>query len=358
MPDPGVAPHLALTPYLPFTRRAIAVRERSGWGANTPSRGVVPGKPSKSRGVRGTLLAARRVLPGLPYPSTLWLAWPQMRPRSRLPPIRPRPLLSALALTVAVALGACASMPVRSASQPEVELPAQWSQGGAADHATALAQWWQRFDDPHAHHPGHPRAARPTPPCAVRRPRCARRGRCATFRPPVSGRTSAPRPRRSAASRATRQRPTSSRPASTRAGSRTSSAASAAPSSASEADAQASAASLADAQVSVAAEVAVDYVQLRGFQARLAIARSNLTSQQETVQITDWREQAGLVTSLELGAGAHRGRADAGPDPGPGDQRRAGPPRPGGADRAGAGRHAGRSSRSRRRCRRPRTTSC
>ena len=67
---------------------------------------------------------------------------------------------------------------------------------------------------------------------------------------------------------------------------------------ASEADAQASAARLAATQVSVAAEVAVDYVQLRGYQARLAIARSNLASQQETVQITDWRLQAGLVLSL------------------------------------------------------------
>lgn len=69
---------------------------------------------------------------------------------------------------------------------------------------------------------------------------------------------------------------------------------------ATEADAQASEASLADVQVSVAAEVALAYIQLRGQQTQLAIARSNLTSQQETLQITDWRAQAGLITSLEV----------------------------------------------------------
>lgn len=69
---------------------------------------------------------------------------------------------------------------------------------------------------------------------------------------------------------------------------------------ASEADAQASWASLADIQVSIAAEVALAYIQLRGQQAQLQIARNNLASQQETLQITDWRLQAGLTSSLEL----------------------------------------------------------
>ena len=69
---------------------------------------------------------------------------------------------------------------------------------------------------------------------------------------------------------------------------------------ASEADAQASQASLADVQVSIAAEVALAYIQLRGQQAQLQLARNNLASQQETLQITDWRLQAGLTTTLEL----------------------------------------------------------
>jgi outer membrane protein, multidrug efflux system len=51
--------------------------------------------------------------------------------------------------------------------------------------------------------------------------------------------------------------------------------------------------------VSVAAEVALAYMALRNAQARLAIARDNLASQTETLQLTQWRLQAGLVTSLE-----------------------------------------------------------
>jgi NodT family efflux transporter outer membrane factor (OMF) lipoprotein len=69
---------------------------------------------------------------------------------------------------------------------------------------------------------------------------------------------------------------------------------------ATEADAQAAQASLRDVQVSMAAEVALAYLQLRGYQAQLAIAQNNLASQQETLQITQWRAQAGLVTSLEV----------------------------------------------------------
>ena len=67
---------------------------------------------------------------------------------------------------------------------------------------------------------------------------------------------------------------------------------------ASEADAQAAQANLGAVQVSLAAEVALNYITLRSLQERLAIARSNLASQQETLQISQWRLQAGLVTSL------------------------------------------------------------
>jgi outer membrane protein, multidrug efflux system len=62
----------------------------------------------------------------------------------------------------------------------------------------------------------------------------------------------------------------------------------------------ASASSLGDVQVQLAAEVVLTYVLLRTTQMRWGIAKSNLTSQQETLQITDWRQQAGLVTMLEV----------------------------------------------------------
>lgn len=69
---------------------------------------------------------------------------------------------------------------------------------------------------------------------------------------------------------------------------------------AADADTRASAATLGDVQVSVTAEVAVNYMQWRGLQERLVIAQANLDSQQETLQITQWRDQAGLATVLEV----------------------------------------------------------
>lgn len=69
---------------------------------------------------------------------------------------------------------------------------------------------------------------------------------------------------------------------------------------AAKADEDASQASLHEVQVILASEVALNYVELRSFQQRLAIARDNLATQSETLQITDWREQAGLATTLDL----------------------------------------------------------
>ena len=69
---------------------------------------------------------------------------------------------------------------------------------------------------------------------------------------------------------------------------------------AAEADLGASQASLHDTQVTLVAEVALNYIQLRSYQARLTIAHDNLATQQQTLQITDWREQAGLATSLDV----------------------------------------------------------
>jgi multidrug efflux system outer membrane protein len=68
---------------------------------------------------------------------------------------------------------------------------------------------------------------------------------------------------------------------------------------ASRATLQASAASLDYTRIAVAAEVGASYILLRSAQARALIATENLASQQETLQITQWRQQAGLVTELE-----------------------------------------------------------
>jgi NodT family efflux transporter outer membrane factor (OMF) lipoprotein len=67
-----------------------------------------------------------------------------------------------------------------------------------------------------------------------------------------------------------------------------------------EAGIQIAKANLRDVQLSMAAEVALAYIQLRGIQAQLDIAERSLASQTETLQMTQWQAQAGLVTSLEV----------------------------------------------------------
>lgn len=69
---------------------------------------------------------------------------------------------------------------------------------------------------------------------------------------------------------------------------------------AAQADLEASEASLRDVQVSLAAEAAINYVELRASQAALDIARANAASQAETLQLTQWRAQAGLTSTLDV----------------------------------------------------------
>lgn len=66
------------------------------------------------------------------------------------------------------------------------------------------------------------------------------------------------------------------------------------------ADLEASRASADNARVSLLAEVARNYVELRADQRRIAIARDNLASQDETLRITEWRYQAGLARASEV----------------------------------------------------------
>jgi len=73
---------------------------------------------------------------------------------------------------------------------------------------------------------------------------------------------------------------------------------------ASQADARAAQASLEQVHVSLSAEVALQYISLRSLQQRLAIAQRNLETQQQTLQITDWRVQAGLA-DLSADGGYH-----------------------------------------------------
>lgn len=62
---------------------------------------------------------------------------------------------------------------------------------------------------------------------------------------------------------------------------------------------EASQADLHDVQVSLLAEVALNYVEVAGYQARLVIAQKNLAAQNETWRIARWRREAGLTTQLD-----------------------------------------------------------
>jgi NodT family efflux transporter outer membrane factor (OMF) lipoprotein len=68
---------------------------------------------------------------------------------------------------------------------------------------------------------------------------------------------------------------------------------------AAQADQQSAVAGLDDARVSLVAEVARGYVEVRSLQIRLDIARTNLASQSETLELTDLRARAGLVSAQD-----------------------------------------------------------
>jgi len=67
-----------------------------------------------------------------------------------------------------------------------------------------------------------------------------------------------------------------------------------------EATLQASENALRDVLVSLVAEVALNYVDYRSYQTRLEITETNLAAQAETYALTCWRQQANLVTQLDV----------------------------------------------------------
>jgi NodT family efflux transporter outer membrane factor (OMF) lipoprotein len=69
---------------------------------------------------------------------------------------------------------------------------------------------------------------------------------------------------------------------------------------AADADLAASVEDLRDVLVTLLAEVARNYVEVRGFQRRLAIAQNNIRSQQETLELTRARFEAGLTSQLDV----------------------------------------------------------
>ncbi|MDY0212300.1 MAG: efflux transporter outer membrane subunit [Desulfuromonadaceae bacterium] len=69
---------------------------------------------------------------------------------------------------------------------------------------------------------------------------------------------------------------------------------------AASADVDASTESLRDTRVSLAAEVVLNYVDLRTTEQRLAVTEGSIAARRETYELTQWRAQAGLVSELDV----------------------------------------------------------
>ncbi len=201
---------------------------------------------------------------------------------------------------VMLTLNGCASVAPPSAPLVAVDIPAAWSAAdpSATTDTSSLTQWWLRFDDPLlgnlVNQALQANTTVKSAQAALRQARALRDVSAAGLLPAVGSSASAQR-NTSGSNNATNN---------FRVGLDASweldiFGANRSALDASDAAVQASAASLGDVQISIAAEVALSYITLRGAQARLAIADDNLASQLETLQITQWRLQAGLVTSLE-----------------------------------------------------------
>ncbi|MFA7665187.1 MAG: efflux transporter outer membrane subunit [Burkholderiaceae bacterium] len=216
---------------------------------------------------------------------------------------------TAAALLAATVLAGCATVVTPDGQLPEVPVPAAWTGGGAdaaaLDAAAAearrevLARWWRQFDDPlltvlveqALEANTSVRAAQ----AALAQARALRDAQSASLLPSVDASGSAQRSRSPGGDSGNRFQAglDASWELDVFGANRSALAAV-------EADARAAQEALADVQVSLSAELGLAYVDLRGLQSRLTIARRNLETQRETLRIAQWREQAGLTTTIEV----------------------------------------------------------
>ncbi|ABM38843.1 efflux transporter outer membrane subunit [Polaromonas naphthalenivorans] len=215
------------------------------------------------------------------------------------------PRLALLAL--AALLSGCASLTSPTTALPATPTPAEWSTpapyaSSPASAAPLTANWWQGFNDPQLtalvtqalQNSTDVRSAQ----SALLQARALRDVSAAGLGPSVSTSASAQRSKSggSQAGNSFQAGFDASWEPDVFGGNRSAL-------NAAQSDVEAAVASLANAQVSLAAETAVTYIELRGLQAQLLIARGNLASQRETLQITRWRAQAGLASSLDVEQG-------------------------------------------------------
>lgn len=213
----------------------------------------------------------------------------------------PRSLLASAVAAALLATGGCATRTPQVTPLAGVSAPARWAQPAPAGTRDA-ADWWQVFGDGtlvelvEAAQRGNPAIAQAQ--ASLRQARALRAQAAASLAPSFTA---------SAGAQRTRPAPGMSRnnfDAGFDAGweldlfGATRHAVGA-----EDARVRASAAGVAHAHVSIAAEVALAYLDLRGAQSRAAVARENLAIQEETLQISRWRQQAGLASSLEVEQG-------------------------------------------------------
>ncbi len=217
-----------------------------------------------------------------------------------------RPAHLCLLLLTAVATAGCATATARSVAPP-VPVPAAWQQ--ASDNAAAqpvgdLSRWWERLgDETLTELVEKALVANPNVRTAQSRLRQARLQRGLAkinFLPSVSGSASGSISKTTgsdASNSDARKSYSAGLDASWEldifGGTRKAV-------SAAQADLEASEASLQDTQVSLAAEVALGYIQLRSYQSRLAISKRSLARQEETLDLTRWRAEAGLTSELDV----------------------------------------------------------
>lgn len=233
----------------------------------------------------------------------------RVRP-SRRCGVRTQAIRRGLVLVVSTAaLLGCVSLQPQPDAEAGVPVPPQWqtaeaanAAGGAAATPTDLAAWWQRFNDPGLSR--WTQLAQQSSPRVVAadaawRQALAQRDAAAAVRGPTLAANASAGRDGSGVGEARRSEQRLQLGLDGRWAPDVFGAAGSALAAAHAAE-QARRARLGDVQVQLAGDAALAYIGLRTQQVRLALARDTLASQQQTLQITDWRLQAGLVSRLQL----------------------------------------------------------
>ena len=222
------------------------------------------------------------------------------------PPAHPLPRNRLAPLALVALLSACAATTPSSPVLPQTPIPAEWS--SAAPYAPAkadtasLAAWWQSFNDPQltalVTRALQANTDIRTAQAALLQARALRDVSAAGLGPRVDTSASAQRSKSGGgqAGNLFQAGFDASWEPDVFGGNRSAL-------NASDADALAATASLGNVQISLAAETAINYLQLRGLQAQRLIAQGSVAAQRETLQLTRWRAQAGLASSLDVEQG-------------------------------------------------------